>query len=183
MDDLASVLRQIQAGLADPGKREIAQVAQELLAKQVRQSWQQRQTEDEFPWPPLKRPSFAGVLGKHMGMAHFYLLHYKESGEKRFYGDTENESSEFFGKAAPMPTEAFIMHKAIRAIRDGTVNDQGFETHDLAKYGLWQSDGTDKTGWGPPIPARSFWAFGGDILDLVAELLAKKAAKTFSEAA
>jgi hypothetical protein len=116
-----------------------------------------------------------------MGIAHGNLLHYKQTGDWRFYGDTDDPNSPNFGEAAPEPTESFIMHKAIRAIRYGTASDGGFETQELARYGLWQSDGTTKTGWGPPIPARSFWSFGDDLLNLVAELMAAKAAKAVTE--
>ena len=169
MNDLLSTLRDIQSGLANPGLREIAGIAQELLIKQVRQSWEGRHGPNMEEWAGLKRPSYAGFLKTRrgqVGSVDFNLLHYKETGERVY----EKERS--FN-----PTDAFIAHNAVRAIRDGSVSDKGFETHAIKQYGLWQSDGTDKTGWGPPIPARPFWAFGDDLLDLVADLLADRAAK------
>ena len=169
MSELLTALRDIQNAVANPGKREIATIAQELLLKQIRQSWEQRQDENEEAWVGLKRPSYAGVLGRHMGIAHGHLLGYKATGEWRFYGKDDLQ---------PHQSESFLSRSALDGIRRGIVNDDGFESAGrLKRYWEWQSEGTTKTGFGPPIPARSFWAFGEDLLDLVADLLAEKAAK------
>ena len=168
MKDLLTLLREVQAGIANPNLREVAMAARDLLAKQVRQSWENRQTEDQQPWAPTKQPSFAGVLGRHMGMPYFHLLGYKETGKKRFYGQADLQ---------PHQSESFLSRSALDDIRRATVTDNGFETGgQIRKYWAWQSDGTSKTGFGPPIPARSFWAFGDDFLGTVTDLLAARAA-------
>lgn len=172
MKGLLDILRDMQAGVADPSMREIAMAAQDLLAKQVRQSWEQRQDENEDPWLPTKRPSYAGVLGRKMGIAHGHLLGYKATGVWRFYGQDD---------LTPHQSDSFLMLSALADIRRSTVDDTGFETGgQIKRYWLWQSEGTTKTGFGPPIPARSFWGFGEDLLDLVADLLAEKAAKAIA---
>lgn len=166
MQTLAEILVDMKKGIADPSRLEIARAAQDLLAKQVRQSWELRHDQDENAWVGLKRPSFAGVLGKHMG--HGHLLGYKETGQWRFYGRDE---------LAPHQNESFLSQSALKDIRYATVTDRGFETGgQIKRYWLWQDQGTSRTGWGPPIPARAFWAFGDDLLELVAVLLAEKAA-------
>lgn len=148
MLDLVTTLREIVAGLADPSFEDVAKITQELLAKQVKQSWQDRHDQNQDAWAGTKQSSFAGI-------------------SKRFPGRK-------WGRA--------VLDMAAAAdIKEGTVDDTGFETRGtLPFYWAWQNDGTDSTGFGPPIPAREFWAFGDDMLDLVNELLAEKAAKKFA---
>lgn len=175
MADLISTLRDIQSGIRDPGMREISLLTLDLLAKQIRQSWQTRTDENQDAWVGLKQPSFAGVLKRN----RLNLLWHKEKrgkDEDVFYIAGEGQQTQHSHESYT-PTESFIEHKAFRAIRESKITDEGFETDDLPRYGMWQTDGTDKTGWGGPIPERSFWAFGDDILDLVADILAEKAAR------
>ncbi len=142
---------------------EVAQAAKELLAKQVRRSWEQREDPNGNAWAGLKQPSFAGVLkasGRH-------LLGQKKTGNAAFYGKdnlTPNQDMSFLGL------------KGIKDVREAPVTPTGFETPGkLPKYWSWQNDGTNNnTGWGGPIPARPFWGFGDDLLDTVNELLADK---------
>jgi hypothetical protein len=164
--DLLTVLRDVQNGLEGPSFREVAEIAQELLAKQVRQSWELRQSPDQEAWAPTKRPSYAGVLKA----SHRHLLGYKRTGEHAFYGVDDLTGNQ---------QDAFVGLKGLREIRQAKVEDDGFATvGKLPKYGLWQSDGTTKTGpggIGGPIPAREFWGWGQDTLDLVQSLLGERA--------
>ncbi len=161
MKSLERVLKDATDGLGS-SVREVAQAAKELLAKQVRQSWEKRQDPNENAWAGLKQPSFAGVLKA----SHRHLLGQKKSGAAAFYGKdnlTPNQDMSFLGL------------KAIKDVREAPVTDDGFATRGrLPKYWSWQDQGTNNnTGWGGPIPAREFWAFGEDTLELIGELLAE----------
>lgn len=166
MQDLASALKDIAAGLAKPSLTDVAQIAQELTVKQMRQSFQQHQTPNEEPWPELKRPSFAGVLK----LSKKYLLHYKATGETKFYG-----------RDAVAGSESFMAQRAYSIVARGKATDAGLEVRGaMQSYYEWQNSGTSSTGWGPPIPAREFWGFGNDTLDLVNNLLADRALEAFA---
>lgn len=181
MKDLITTLREIKAGLADPGRREIAMLIQDLLAKQIRQSWETRSSENREPWPATVLPSFAGVLKRNK----WALLHHKEKrakDEEVFYFRGKGQLTQH-SQETHTPTDAFIAQTALNLVRRAEVTDKGFETGALPKYGMWQTGGTDKTGWGGPIPERSFWGFGDDLLDLAAGIMADKAAKAFAGAA
>jgi len=156
-----TVLRDLSKGVADLPLAEVARVAQELLVKQMRQSFQSEQSPDEDPWPVRKRPSFAGVLK----LSRKALLHYKATGETKF-----------FGRDALPWSESFLAQRAYSIVARGKATKKGLEVHgSMQTYFGWQNEGTTKTGWGPPIPARPFWGFGADLLDVVNALVADKA--------
>jgi len=107
-----TVLRDLSKGVADLPLAEVARVAQELLVKQMRQSFQSEQSPDEDPWPVRKRPSFAGVLK----LSRKALLHYKATGETKF-----------FGRDALPWSESFLAQRAYSIVARGKAT----ETYDV----------------------------------------------------
>lgn len=147
-DNLADVLRDIVSGMANPTFVEVAQMAQDLTEKQVKESWAERHDPNRDPWAALHGESFAGLS--------------KKSGRRS--------------------SRAHLDMAAAADIRRGITSDQGFESRgQMPRYAFWQNDGTTSTGWGTGIAPREFWAFAEDTLDLVAALLAEKAAKNVAE--
>jgi hypothetical protein len=145
--DLATVLREIVEGMKNPSLPEVAEIAQELLAHQVKQSWDERVTPDREMWPALHGESFAGLSRK--------------SGRRS--------------------ARAHLDMAAAHDISEGTVSEKGFETRgQLPQYWSFQDDGTLSTGWGGGIEPREFWGLGDDLLNLVADILAQKAAKAMT---
>lgn len=156
-----TTLRDLSKGVAALPLADVARVAQELLVKQMRQSFQNEQTPDQNPWPARKRPSFAGVLK----LSRKALLHYKATGQTLFFGQT----------ALPW-SESFLAQRAYSVVARGKATAKGLEVHGaMQSYWGFQNEGTTSTGWGPPIPAREFWGFGQDLLDVVNALVADKA--------
>ncbi len=173
MQSLASALEDIASGLAHPSFIDVARIAQELTVKQMRQSFALRQTPDQEPWPALKRPSYAGVLK----ITKENLLGYKETGEISAY--LKGRGVTGVTGAAVDQRESFLSQRAYSIVARGKVSDTGLEVRGtLQRYGWWQDEGTNNSsGWGGPIPAREFWGFGEDTLDLVNGLLADQAVK------
>jgi hypothetical protein len=171
-DDILTTVRSIINATSRPELRRVAEEVKRLLSEQIRRSWESRIDPDGAGWAPLKGPSYAGVLKK----SRMHLLGYKETGEKRF---AEKDD------LAPHQSESFLSQSALKDVNRATVNDDGFEAagYMLKRYWAWQNDGTNSTGWGPPIPARAFWEFGDDLLDTVADRLADQVIKQIGSAA
>lgn len=67
MKTLPELLKDAVAGMASPTFEEVAKAAQTLLAKQVKQSWAEKQDPDEAAWVGLKGKSFAGHSRRYPG--------------------------------------------------------------------------------------------------------------------
>ncbi len=173
MKTLEQILKDAAAGLAGPTVIEVAQAGKELLAKQVRASWAERTDPDGNAWAGTKQGSFAGIARTFAGGGNVYA--YKAGEGYVFYNKRKRHQYRAENQEQYHPTDSHLAHMAIRAIRNSAVTEKGFTVDQrLPKYGYWQDEGTTKTGWGGPIPAREFWAFGDDLLDTVNGLLADK---------
>src|SRR5262245_15161133 len=96
--DLATTLREIVDGLRNPSFVEVAKIAQELLAKQVRQSWALKQSADQEAWPRRTRKSFAGISKRFEGKSWGRALLDMASAADISKGTASNEGFETRGQ-------------------------------------------------------------------------------------